>query len=126
MAKPDLSTPEGRIAYKIELMGVARPWRYGGLLMVCAATAMLLWVRFHDLDAFKTPLGLTGVALMVAGWASLFWVIFHCEEHPVDERRYEEGPHTRPWCCPECEKEVAPERLKYAIECRTETAVVFE
>jgi hypothetical protein len=54
---------------------VAQPWRYGGLLMVCAATALLLWVRFHDLDAFRTLPGLIGVALMVAGWAMLIRVI---------------------------------------------------
>jgi hypothetical protein len=75
MAKPDLTTPEGKRAYAAELMLVARPWRYGGLLMVCVATALLLWVRFHDMDAFRTVPGLIGVALMVAGWAILIWVI---------------------------------------------------
>ena len=88
--RPDLSTPEGVAAHKAELMGLARPWRYGGLLMVCAATALLLWVRFHDLDAFKTLPGLIGVALMVGGWAMLIRVIL--ARNTYNRRRMAEAP----------------------------------
>ena len=67
------------------------------------------------------------IAMATDGVASLFWMIFHnCEEHPVAERRYEDGPITAVWSCPECERDIAPECIGYAIECRTSGAVVFE
>lgn len=82
--------------------------------------------------ATSTQIGYsTAYALLIAmatdGAASLFWMIFHkCEPHPVADRRFEEGPITSRWSCPECENEVEPACLSYAIEGRTSTPVVFE
>jgi hypothetical protein len=37
MSKPDLSNPDQRLAYRIELRRVYRPWRYGALALLVIA-----------------------------------------------------------------------------------------
>ena len=75
MARPDLSTPEGRAAYRTELMAVGRGWRWTGLLIVVAALAGILTVRMGDEPLLGSTLGIASVAAMVLGWAILFAVI---------------------------------------------------
>lgn len=67
MARPDLTDPAQRAAYRRELKAFARPWRMLGLALLVAAVAVEL-VRGQGFD----PLSL---ALMIAGWAVLVPVI---------------------------------------------------
>lgn len=75
MARPDLSTPEGRSAYAGELRRVAWPYRLGGLVLVVAATAMIMGVRGRGDSLIHSSLGRTGLALMALGWAVLIVAI---------------------------------------------------
>jgi hypothetical protein len=81
MARPDLSTPEGKARYRAELMAIGRPWRILGLLMVAAALAGILIVRMQGEALLGTGLGILSVALMVLGWALLFFVIAKRTRH---------------------------------------------
>lgn len=68
MSKPDLSTPDGRKAYRAELFTVARGWRWTGLtLVVLSAIGMVLKAQHHM--SWTSPLGAATIACLVVGWA---------------------------------------------------------
>jgi hypothetical protein len=75
MARPDLSTPDGRDAYTGELRRIAWPYRLGGLVLVVAATALIVAVRGRGESLIHSSLGQTGLALMALGWAVLILAI---------------------------------------------------
>jgi hypothetical protein len=66
MARPNLSDPEARKAYRRELRAYLRPWRIAGLLVVIGAC---YWLLFQDR---QSP---AAWAAMVAGWAVLIAII---------------------------------------------------
>lgn len=75
MARPDLTTPEGRRAYSRELARVAMPWRFGGLGLVLLAAAMLFWVRWIELPVLGSWMGQAGMGLMAIGWVLIIVAI---------------------------------------------------
>lgn len=89
MARPDLSTPEGRDAYAGELRRVAWPFRLGGLVLVVAATALIVGVRGRGDSIVHSPLGQTGLSLMALGWAVLILAIAKRTAH--NRKRMAEG-----------------------------------
>jgi polyferredoxin len=68
MPPPDLSSPEGRLAYRAELSRVARPLRWTGLTAIAAAAVAVWWVRAEGQDVAHTPVGLIAVVVMLLGW----------------------------------------------------------
>ena len=69
MAKPDLSTPEGRRAYAAELAGIARGWRYSGLSLVLLGAVGLVTVAKTDAPWGEGLLGPATIAALILGWA---------------------------------------------------------
>lgn len=67
MARPDLTDPAQRAAYRRELKAFARPWRLLGLALLVAGVVTVL-VRGRGFD----PLS---VGLVIAGWSVLVPVI---------------------------------------------------
>jgi hypothetical protein len=68
MSKPDLQSPEGRRAYRAELMHVARGWRWTGLGIVALAAAGFVATSRLHMPLLASPLGLATVAGLVIGW----------------------------------------------------------
>jgi cyanate permease len=48
MTRPDLTDPEQRLAYRRELRGVYRPWRYAALAMVVAGVLGSVFDPGHE------------------------------------------------------------------------------
>ena len=71
MARPDLSTPEGLGAYRSELRGIARPWRYAGFAIVLVGTAAMIFVAYTAHDVLGTRHGQASVAAIAFGWILL-------------------------------------------------------
>ena len=71
MARPDLTTPEGRRAYAAELGGVARGWRYSGLALVTLGSVGLVQVARTDAPWSQGLLGPATLAVLIVGWAIL-------------------------------------------------------
>lgn len=70
MDKVDLHTAEGRRAYRDELNGVARPYRWAGLAFILVG-AFLLW------GSTRGWLGLTdGAQVWGYGALAIGWVLF--------------------------------------------------
>ena len=69
MARPDISTREGRRAYGAELGRVARGWRYAGLGLVGIGFVLLIAARLGDAEILHSRVGLGAVAALVIGWA---------------------------------------------------------
>jgi hypothetical protein len=69
--KPDLSTPEGRAAWRRELRGVALPWRVAGMAMVVIGAIGLFWFGRGPERATDSDGGLVSLALIGAGWVVL-------------------------------------------------------
>ncbi len=67
MSRPDLSTPEGIAAYRQELRGVARPYRWGGLLLIVLAALMVMGSRQGWFDLGETGVNI-GYGLLAVGW----------------------------------------------------------
>ncbi len=63
VARPDLKSPEALAAYRRELGGVARGWRYSGLACIALGSAAL-WA-----SAQGSPTRLAGLGVMLTGWA---------------------------------------------------------
>jgi hypothetical protein len=76
MARPDLSSPEGRRAYAAELRGVARGWRWTGLAIVAASVAGMFLLTRRGLP-WSSPLGTATAAGLVIGWGLAIVGIFH-------------------------------------------------
>ena len=76
MARPDLSTPEARTAYRRELRTLARIPRLTGFILVLSGAALLAWPRMGGpwfLGPLKTQSW--GWLALGLGWAIWFWVI---------------------------------------------------
>jgi len=88
MAGPDLSTDEGRAAYRRELRGVARPLRAGGLAMVVGAAVLILMAKNG-----MAGIGDWGVHvsyfMLAAGWVMVIAAIWMRTRH--HKRRMAEG-----------------------------------
>lgn len=69
MPAPDLNTPEGLRAYRAELHGVARGWRWIGLGLVTLSAIGFVITANRDLPLFGSPLGLATIAGLVIGWS---------------------------------------------------------
>lgn len=68
MSLPDLSTDEGRAAYRAELMSVGRPYRLAGLALVVLGAAYIIATRYGGL-AEQRALTMVAFAALAAGWA---------------------------------------------------------
>lgn len=88
MAAPDLSTDEGRAAYRKELRAVARPLRAGGLAMVVAAALLILLVRNGTFGIGQWGITVS-YGMLAAGWAMVIAAIWQRTRH--HKRRLAEG-----------------------------------
>jgi hypothetical protein len=75
MSVPDLQSPEGRSAYRAELMRVARGWRWIGLGLVTLAAVGFVQVARLDLP-WSSALGAATLAGLAIGWALVIVGIF--------------------------------------------------
>ena len=88
MSLPDLSTDEGRAAYRAELMSVGRPYRLAGLGLVVLGAAYIIATRYGGLAENET-FSVIAFGLLAAGWASfLFGRHLRTRHH---KRRLAEG-----------------------------------
>ena len=65
---PDLSTPEGKAAYRAELFRVARPLRLIGLTLTILGILMLFEAQGWQNPTQRT-FGLGGIVLIAIGWS---------------------------------------------------------
>jgi hypothetical protein len=65
LTPPDLTTPEGRAAYRAELRGVARPARLIGLTL--ALTGVAVGASRYFMDPWPAPLRYLALALCLVG-----------------------------------------------------------
>ncbi|WP_293676721.1 hypothetical protein [uncultured Phenylobacterium sp.] len=70
MARPDLSTPEGRADYQAELRPVGAPWRIAGIVLVVIAALGVVITRGMGRGP-TDPVFLGSLALLVLGWAAV-------------------------------------------------------
>ncbi len=66
MSLPDLSTDEGRAAYRKELMAVGRPYRLGGLALVVAGAGYIIGTRYAQMPT-NDVLNLVAFGALAAG-----------------------------------------------------------
>jgi predicted phage tail protein len=80
MTAPRLDTPEGRAAYRTELRGVARGWRWGGLLLIVAGAGLGSVERFtaQPMPSWTTTAVLV---LFMVGWAMMMVAIIQRTLH---------------------------------------------
>lgn len=65
MSKPDLTTPQGRDAYRRELKGVARPLRFAGLAFAILGLVLtILRARLMPGLPVAVPLGAFALGLL--------------------------------------------------------------
>lgn len=88
MSLPDLSTDEGRAAYRAELMSVGRPYRLGGLALVVLGAGYIVATRYGGVPG-NEPLTLAAYGALAVGWA-LFLVGRHLRTRH-HKRRLAEG-----------------------------------
>jgi len=67
MTRPNLRDPAELAAYKRELRGLYKPWRWIGLVIVVAGVAVM-FARDRQFDAYSG-------ALLFVGWAILIAVV---------------------------------------------------
>jgi hypothetical protein len=65
---PDLSTREGRAIHRAELSGIARPFRWGGLLCVLLGVILLFQTHSGWHSMADRMFGFVGIVLIVYGW----------------------------------------------------------
>ncbi len=88
MARPDFETPEGRTAYRAELNGVARPYRFGGLAFILVG-AFLLWGSTRGWLGLTEGAQVWGYGALAAGWVLFITATFLRTRH--HKRRMAEG-----------------------------------
>lgn len=88
MSRPDLSTEEGRAAYRKELRGVGRPLRLGGLGLVIAAALLILASRKEMFGIGEWGITVS-YGMLAAGWALVIAAVFMRTRH--HRRRLVEG-----------------------------------
>ena len=69
MPAPDLKSEEGRRAYGLELAGVAKPWRWGGLSLVVLAVIGAAINRNSGGGMLDTTLGQLSAGVFLIGCA---------------------------------------------------------
>ena len=82
MTRPNLDDPAERAAYRRELIGLSRGWRWLGLAAVVLAVA-IMFVRGSRFDALS-------LSLLAIGWAILIGVIVRRTRY--HRRRMREEP----------------------------------
>lgn len=88
MPAPDLTTDEGRIAYRKELRAVGRPLRAGGLAMVVAAAVLILMSRQGTFGIGEWGVTVS-YGMLAAGWVMVITAIYMRTRH--HKRRLAEG-----------------------------------
>ena len=88
MSLPDLSTDEGRAAYRAELKAVARPYRLGGLVLILLGVAWVMATRYEVVPQ-QQILMVIAYGLVAAGWALFLASTFLRNRH--HKRRLAEG-----------------------------------
>ena len=88
MTLPDLSTEEGRAAYRKELRDVARPIRLGGLALILLA-AVVVVVTSRGLFGVSPQLVIVGYGMLAVGWVLVIAAVFIRTRH--HKRRLAEG-----------------------------------
>ena len=86
MPAPDLSTEEGRAAYRKELRGVGRPLRAGGLAMVVGAAVLILLSRQGTVGDWAVTVS---YGMLAAGWAMVIAAVYMRTRH--HKRRLAQG-----------------------------------
>lgn len=71
---PDLSTAEGKRAYRAELRAVANGWRWSGAVLIFAALLGVIY-NLQTYQRHGTVLEIASLVLLAAGWV-LFGVAF--------------------------------------------------
>ena len=88
MARPNLETPEGRVAYRAELKRVGWKLRLGGFALIVVAALLVVIARDGKFgltdDAVTVAYG-----MLFAGWALVITAIFQRTRH--HKRRMAEG-----------------------------------
>lgn len=77
MSAPDLSTEEGRAAYRAELRRVAWPLRLGGLLAIVLGA---VWLTLSD-GALQGPVLVLAYGLLAVGWGLILTSILLRTRH---------------------------------------------
>ena len=88
MSLPDLSTDEGRAAYRAELKAVARPYRLGGLVLILLGVAWVMATRYEVVPQ-QQILMVIAYGFVAAGWALFLASTFLRNRH--HKRRLAEG-----------------------------------
>jgi len=88
MPAPDLTTDEGRAAYRKELRNVGRPLRAGGLTLVVAAALLVLASRQGIFGIGEWGVTVS-YGMLAAGWALVIAAIYMRSRH--HKRRLAEG-----------------------------------
>lgn len=79
MSPPDLSTKDGRAAYRAELRGVARAARLIGFLLILAGAVLVFLPRMYW--SFPHQLVWIGYFLIATGWAFFAYAIVTRSRH---------------------------------------------
>lgn len=90
MARPDLSDPVSKRAYRAELRSVALGWRGTGLALVALAAAGLIWTLMQERPVLDDPIGLVSVVLLAIGWAVLGIAVTIRTRHHIGRMREED------------------------------------
>lgn len=88
MSLPDLSTDDGRAAYRKELRQVAMPIRWGGLALIVLGGLLALMARTHTLG-FDNGVMPVSYALLGIGWILFLTAMVIRTRH--HKRRLAEG-----------------------------------
>jgi len=88
MSLPDLSTEEGRAAYRAELKAVARPYRLGGMVLILLGVAWVMATRYEVVPQQQIMM-VIAYGLVAAGWALFLASTFLRNRH--HKRRLAEG-----------------------------------
>ncbi|GAA0637559.1 hypothetical protein [Brevundimonas lenta] len=88
MSLPDLSTEEGRAAYRKELKGVAKPYRLGGFVLILLGAGYVMGARLGWWPVEQTAL-VVAYGMVALGWALFLTAIFLRTRY--HKRRLQEG-----------------------------------
>jgi len=80
MSLPDISTEEGRAAYRAELKAVARPYRLGGFVLILLGVGYVLATRYDFVPTQQTLL-MIAYGMVAAGWALFLVSIYLRNRH---------------------------------------------
>ncbi len=88
MSAPDLETEQGRVAYRAELRGVARPYRLGGFILILLGAGYVMGTRLGWFPADNTAV-VIAYGAVAFGWALFIAATFLRTRH--HKRRLAEG-----------------------------------